>query len=102
MWSLSILWTAREVWEGNLPFYNQPISVSSSSLSEPLCYLPPSVVAQMVKNLPTVQETQVRSLGLEDPLQKGTATQLQYSCWENSMDRGAWWATVYGVTDSRT
>ena len=26
------------------------------------------------------------------------ATKLQYSCWENSMDRGAWWATVYGVT----
>ena len=27
---------------------------------------------------------------------------LQYSCLENSMDRGAWWATVYGVTKSRT
>ena len=27
---------------------------------------------------------------------------LQYSCLENAMDRGAWWATVYGVTKSRT
>ena len=27
---------------------------------------------------------------------------LQYSCLENSMDRGAWWATVHGVTKSRT
>ena len=25
---------------------------------------------------------------------------LQYSCLENSMDRGAWWATVYGATES--
>ena len=27
---------------------------------------------------------------------------LQYSCLENPMDRGAWWATVHGVTKSRT
>ena len=27
---------------------------------------------------------------------------LQYSCLENSMDRGAWWATVLGITKSRT
>ena len=27
---------------------------------------------------------------------------LQYSCLENSMDRGAWWATVHGVAKSRT
>ena len=29
-------------------------------------------------------------------------TPLQYSCLENPMDRGAWWATVHGVTKSRT
>ena len=33
-----------------------------------------SLVAQMVKNLPPVQETQVQSLGCEDPLEKGTET----------------------------
>ena len=27
---------------------------------------------------------------------------LQYSCLENSMDRGAWWATLHGVTKSQT
>ena len=27
---------------------------------------------------------------------------LQYSCLENSMDRGTWWATVHGVTKSQT
>ena len=33
-----------------------------------------SLVAQMVKNLPTMQETQVQSLGREDPLEKGKDT----------------------------
>ena len=47
------------------------------------------LVAQMVKNLPAVQETQVRSLGWEDPLEKEMATPLQYPCLENLMDRGA-------------
>ena len=46
----------------------------------------------MVKNLPAVQETWVRSQGQEDPLEKRMAYPLQYSCLENSMERGAWWA----------
>ena len=33
---------------------------------------------------------------------EGILNPLQYSCMENSMDRGAWWATAYGVTKSRT
>ena len=37
-------------------------------------------------------ETQVRSLGWEDPLAKGRGYPLQYSCLKNPMDRGAWWA----------
>ena len=49
---------------------------------------------------PEMQETWVRSLGQEDPLEKGNP--LQYSCLENSMDRGAWWATVHGFTKSQT
>ena len=61
-----------------------------------------SPVAQMVTNLPALQETQVRSLGGEDPLEKGMASPLQYSCLENPMDRGAWQATASGVTKSRT
>ena len=32
----------------------------------------------------------------------GNGHQLQYSCWENPMDRGAWWATVHGVAESWT
>ena len=45
-----------------------------------------SLVVQMVKHLPTMRETQVRSLGREDPLGEGNGTPLQYSCLENSMD----------------
>ena len=33
---------------------------------------------------------------------EGNGSPLQYSCQENSMDRGAWWATVYGVARSQT
>ena len=48
-----------------------------------------SLVVQMVKSLPAMQETWVQSLGLEDPLDKETATPLQYSCLKNSVYRGA-------------
>ena len=52
----------------------------------------------MVKNLPAMQETWVRSLGREDPLEKEMATPSSILAWENPMDRGAWEATVHGVT----
>ena len=63
-----------------------------------------SLVAQTVKNLPAMQETWVRSLDQERPLEKGMATHypLQYSCLKNFMDSRAWWATVCGVTKSQT
>ena len=89
-----------------------------------------SFVAQLVKNLPAMQETWVWFLGQEDPLEKEMAIcsstpawkipwmeepgrlqsmvlqsrtwlsdfTFQYSCLENPMDRGAWWATVYWFT----
>ena len=58
-------------------------------------------MTQMVKNLPAMWETQVQSLGWEDPLEKGMATHSSrvatHRCLGNAMDRGAWWATVHGV-----
>ena len=42
-----------------------------------------SLVVQMVKNLPATWETQVQSLGGEDPLEEGMATPVQYSGLEN-------------------
>ena len=47
-------------------------------------------------------ETWVRSLGQEDSPGEGYGNPLQYSCLENPMDGGAWWATVQGVAKSRT
>ena len=59
-------------------------------------------MAQRVKNLPAMQEILVLSLGQEDPLEQGNGNPHQYSCLENLMDRGAWLATVHGVTKSQT
>ena len=61
-----------------------------------------SLAAQLVKNLSAMRQTQVQSLGGEDPLGEGNGNPLQSSCLENSMDRGAWWAPVHGVTKSQT
>ena len=60
-----------------------------------------SLVAQMVKRLPTMRDTWVRSLGREDPLEKEMAT-YSGTLVENPMDGGAWWATVHGVAKSWT
>ena len=57
-----------------------------------------SLVAQLVKNLPAMQETWVQSLGWEDPLGEGMETHSSILAWRNPMDTAAWWATVYGVT----
>jgi len=40
--------------------------------------------------------------GPRRPPGEGNDSSLQYSCLENSMDRGAWWATVHGITKSET
>ena len=60
------------------------------------------LVTQMVKNLPAMQETWVPSLGGEDPLEEGMATHSNILAWRIQMDRGAWWMTVHGVTESDT
>ena len=54
------------------------------------------------KNPPGVQETRLRSLGLEDPLEEGRATHSSILAWRIPTDRGAWWATVQGIAESYT
>ena len=56
----------------------------------------------MVKNLPAVWETQVRSLGWEDRLEEGMATLSSILAWRIPNHRGAWQATVPGVAKSWT
>ena len=59
-------------------------------------------MAQIVKNLPAMWETWVRSPGWEDPLEEGVATHSIILAWRIPMDRGAWWATVHEVAKSQT
>ena len=54
-------------------------------------------LAQLVKNLPAMWETWVRTLSWEDPLDEGKGHPLQYSDLENSMD-----CIVHGITKSQT
>ncbi|XDA72690.1 hypothetical protein R6Z07F_002972 [Ovis aries] len=66
-----------------------------------ICYWLGSQVAHMVKNLPAMKD--LGSIpGLGRSSEEGHGNPLQYSCLENSMDRGAWWATVHGVAKSQT
>ena len=59
----------------------------------------------MVENLPA-SAGHARDAGLIPGLgrspERGHGNLLQYSCLENSMDRGAWWAIVHSVTKSQT
>ena len=55
-----------------------------------------SLVAQLVRNLPAMRETWVRSLGWEDPLEKGKATYSSILAWRIP------WTTVHGFAESDT
>ena len=54
---------------------------AGEGIVNPLQYSWASLVAQLVKNLPTRQETGVRSLGWQDPLEKGKATRSSILAW---------------------
>ena len=59
-------------------------------------------MAQMVKHLPAVAGDLGSIPGLGRSPGEGNGNPLQYSCLENPMYGGAWWATVHGVKKSRT
>ena len=60
-----------------------------------------SLLVQMVKNLPAMRSLgSIPGLGISPG--EGNGNRLQYSCLENPVDRGAWWATVHGVAKSWT
>ena len=77
---------------------------SGRSLGEEICsplqYSWPSLVAQMIKNLPAMLEAWVQSLGWEDSLEDGMATHDNILACGILMDRGAWWATVRGIKNT--
>ena len=92
----------------NLPAVQETSSIPGSRRSPeegagyPLQYSWASLVAQLVKNPPAMQETWVQPLGWEDSLEEGMATHASVVAQRISMDRGAWWAIVHRVTKSRT
>ena len=61
-----------------------------------------SLVAQTVKKLPAMQETQVRSLGLEDPLEEGMATHFNILAWGIPWTKEPGELEFMGVAKSRT
>ena len=77
-------------------------SSPGEGIGYPLQYSWASLVAQLVKNLPAMRETWVRSLGWEGPLKEGMATHFSILAWRIPTDRGAWGATGHGVTKSQT
>ena len=98
-----IFYTAQGIWpifyndyKWSITFTNCEYYTAHLKLILQINYTPvrASLVAQTVKTLPAIQETQLQFLGWENP--------LQYSCLENSIDRGSWQVIVYGVAKSRT
>ena len=59
-------------------------------------------MAQMVKNLPEMQETWIQSLSRKDPLEEDMATHSSILAWRIPMERGAWRAAVHGAAKSQT
>ena len=66
-------------------------------IGNPFQYSWASLVAQLVKNLPAMQETRVRALDWEDALEEGMTTHSSILAWRIPMDRGACQAAVHGV-----
>ena len=71
----------------------------SGSLSQLMCPIPRVYMCSLV-SFPRFRK--YRRLSLPLPWGQNEMTPLQYSCLENPMDRGAWWAAAHGVSKSRT
>ena len=80
------------------------LSMTLPEIIETLPYHMASPIVQLVKNLPAnagyTRDTSLIPGSVRSP-GEGNGSPLQYSCLENSMDSGAWWATIHGVTKSQ-
>ena len=85
--------------------YWKPVPLTALALQyqKILCYHKAiKDLAQMVKNLPSIQENRIGSLSWKDPLEKGIATHSSILAWRIPLDRGAWQDTMHRVAKSRT
>ena len=100
-------WVAIAFSEIIIRWYNNVTCVYIYSLlsffTKLICYLILVILsmgfpgALVVKSLSAMQETQVWSLGWEDPLEQGLATHSSILPWRILMDRRAWWASIHGA-----
>ena len=67
-----------------------------------MCNIGASLVAERVRNLPAMQETSVRSLGWEDPLEKGKATHSSILAWVAELDMTERLSLSIRVTELKT
>ena len=74
-----------------------PGSNEGKHISQPLQWLESCPHDSVVKNPPAMQETCVRSLGWEEPLEKEMASRSSILAWRIPMDGGARWTTVHRV-----
>ena len=87
---------------------SRSIQVAATELLPPFLWLSNILLwaSQVVVKNPPASAGDVRDVGsISGPGRspgRGHGNTLQYSCLENPMDRGGWWATVYGVAKSRT
>ena len=86
MYLATLLLSVRKLSE----YLNWDLSQGYFKLMLTIKHLWASLVAQMVKNPPAMQETWVQSLGWEDPLEEDMATHSSFLTWRIPMDRGAW------------
>ena len=84
-----------------IPLIQVPSECMHLSLTAHHYVYPSSLVAQLVKDLPAMQETPVQFLGGEDPLEEGMATYSNILAWRIPMNRDAWWGTIFGVAKSQ-
>ena len=77
-------------------------SVSLESEDKNIWTWAPSLVAQRLKHLPAMNETQVRSLGWEDPLEKEMATHSSILAWEIPRTEEPGWLQSMGLQESDT
>ena len=72
-------------------------SMRPGVLSPPVLILPHSMEPSLWSMVPTTVSGETSFC-----VREGNGTPLQYSCLENPMDGGAWWAAIHGVAKSRT
>ena len=88
--------------ELEIPTRQKAAAMTCIDVKIPGSETPAASQVAVVKNLPASARDEGSIPGSGRSPGEGHGYSLRYSCLENSMDRGAWWATVHGTTESWT